>query len=250
MKSLVRLSLVLTLVSVAAGVSADEVQVAVAANFTAPMKQIAAAFEKETGHVVNASFASTGKLYAQIKNGAPFEALLAADDKTPAKIEEEGLGVVGTRFTYAVGTLVLWSADPHLIDDQGKMLAQGDFTKLAIANPKLAPYGAAAIETLKALGLLEPLEPKFVEGENIAQAYQFVRTGNAALGFVALSQVMKGGELSEGSAWIVPGKLHAPIRQDAIILKPGAGKPAVIEFMDYLKGDKAREIIRAFGYEI
>ena len=250
MKSLVRLSLVLTLVSVAAGVSADEVQVAVAANFTAPMKQIAAAFEKETGHVVNASFASTGKLYAQIKNGAPFEALLAADDKTPTKIEEEGLGVVGTRFTYAVGTLVLWSADPHLIDDQGKMLAQGDFTKLAIANPKLAPYGAAAIETLKALGLLEPLESKFVEGENIAQAYQFVRTGNAALGFVALSQVMKGGELSEGSAWIVPGKLHAPIRQDAIILKPGDGKPAVIEFMDYLKGDKAREIIRAFGYEI
>ena len=250
MKSLVRLSLVLTLVSVAAGVSADEVQVAVAANFTAPMKQIAAAFEKETGHVVNASFASTGKLYAQIKNGAPFEALLAADDKTPTKIEEERLGVVGTRFTYAVGTLVLWSADPHLIDVQGKMLAQGDFTKLAIANPKLAPYGAAAIETLKALGLLEPLEPKFVEGENIAQAYQFVRTGNAALGFVALSQVMKGGELSEGSAWIVPGKLHAPIRQDAIILKPGDGKPAVIEFMDYLKGDKAREIIRAFGYEI
>ena len=250
MKSLVRLSLFLTLVSIAAGVSADEVQVAVAANFTAPMKQIAAAFEKETGHVVNASFASTGKLYAQIKNGAPFEALLAADDKTPTKIEEERLGVVGTRFTYAVGTLVLWSADPRLIDDQGKMLAQGDFTKLAIANPKLAPYGAAAIETLKALGLLEPLEPKFVEGENIAQTYQFVRTGNAALGFVALSQVMKGGELSEGSAWIVPGKLHAPIRQDAIILKPGDGKPAVIEFMDYLKGDKAREIIRAFGYEI
>jgi len=250
MKSLVRLSLVITLVGVASGASADEVQVAVAANFAAPMKQIAAAFEKEAGHVVNASFASTGKLYAQIKNGAPFEALLAADAKTPKKIEEERLGVAGTRFTYAVGTQVLWSAKPGLVDDRGKVLEQRDFAKLAIANPKLAPYGAAAIETLKALGQLDRLEPKFVEGENIAQTYQFVRTGNAALGFVALSQVMQDGELREGSAWIVPGKLHAPIRQDAIILKPGDGKPAVIEFMDYLKGDKAREIIRAFGYEI
>lgn len=250
MPSIRPLALAAGLLAAAGTASADEAQIAVAANFTAPMKAIIQQFEADTDHTVKASYGSTGKLYAQIKNGAPFEALLAADQKRPTLLEEEGVGVPGTRFTYAVGALVLWSAKPGVAEDGEALLKAGDFNKLAIANPKLAPYGAAAMETMDALGVKAALEPKLVMGENIAQTYQFVRTGNAALGFVALSQVMQDGELREGSAWIVPGKLHAPIRQDAIILKPGDGKPAVIEFMDYLKGDKAREIIRAFGYEI
>ena len=184
--------------------SADEVQVAVAANFTAPMKMIAAEFEKDSGHKVQLSFGSTGKLYAQIKNGAPFEVMLAADEKTPAKLEKEGAGVAGSRFTYAIGKLVLWSPKPGYVDEKGEVLAKGDFKHVSIANPKLAPYGVAAIETLTALKLLESIEPKLVQGENIAQTHQFVATGNAELGFVALSQVMKGGKISEGSAWVIP----------------------------------------------
>ena len=242
------LALALALSAAAGAATADEAQIAVAANFTAPMKEIIAAFEAESGHTVKASYGSTGKLYAQIKNGAPFEALLAADQKRPMLLEEEGTAVPGSRFTYAVGTLVLWSADPNFVDDEGRVLNTTEFEKLSIANPKLAPYGEASIETLEALGLKDAIEPKLVMGENIAQAYQFVDTGNAKLGFVALSQVMVDGKITKGSGWIVPGDMHAPIRQDAVILAKGRDNAAVIDLFAYLKGDQARAVIQAFGY--
>lgn len=231
---------------------ADTVQVAVAANFTAPMARIAEAFKQDTGHTAEAAFGATGKFYAQINNGAPFEVLLAADDSTPAKLEAEGMTQAGSRFTYAIGTLVLWSADPDLITDGAQVLSRNQFRKLAIANPKTAPYGVAAMEVMNGLALDEMLTPKLVQGENIAQTYQFVSTGNAELGFVALSQVFKEGEIAEGSAWVVPADadLHEPIRQDAVILKKGEGNPAAIAFMDYLKGEKAHAIIRSFGYQL
>ena len=229
---------------------ADEIQVAVAANFTAPMQKIAAQFESETGHTVHLAFGATGQFYAQIKNGAPFDILLAADDGTPEKIEKEGLGVPNSRFTYAIGKLVLWSARPGYVDDKGQILKTGDFRHLAIANPKLAPYGQAAIETLTARNLLDTVRSKFVQGENISQTYQFVASGNAELGFVALSQVMKDGKITDGSAWIVPDDLHAPIRQDAVLLQNGKGKPAAAALMKYLAGDKARAVIHAFGYAL
>jgi molybdate transport system substrate-binding protein len=240
--------LITSLVSIAC--HADEVQVAVAANFTAPMKEIAADFERETGHKVVSSFGATGKYYAQIKNGAPFEILLAADDETPAKIEKEGAAPAGTRFTYAIGKLVLWSAQPGLVDDKGNVLKTGNFAHLAIASPKVAPYGAAAIEVLKKMDLLAAIEPKFVQGENISQAHQFVVSGNAPLGFVAMAQVYEGGKLKSGSAWIVPSTLYSPIRQDAIVLAKGKGKPAADAFIKYLKGEKARNVIRSYGYDL
>lgn len=227
---------------------ADQVQVAVAANFTAPMQKIASEFEKDTGHKAQLAFGSTGKFYAQIKNGAPFQVLLSADDKTPARLEKEGLAVSGTRFTYAIGTLVLWSARPGYVDGKGEVLKKGAFQHLALANPKLAPYGAAAVEVLNKLGLNAALEPKFVQGENIAQTFQFVSTGNAELGFVALSQVMKDGKVADGSAWIVPADLHMPIRQDAVILSTGKDNQAALALLKYLKEDKARAIIKAYGY--
>jgi molybdate transport system substrate-binding protein len=240
----------LALLASAFSAQAETVQVAVAANFTAPMKLIAEAFAKDTGHTANASFGSSGKFYAQIKNGAPFEVFLSADAETPAKLEAEGLTQAGTGFTYAIGTLVLWSADPGFIQDGAKVLARNAFRKLAIANPKTAPYGAAAVAVMKALSVDQMIEPKLVQGENIAQTYQFVSTGNAELGFVALSQVVKDGRISEGSAWVVPSEMHDPILQDAVILKNGEGNVAAAAFMDYLKGDKAQDIIRAFGYQI
>ncbi|WP_296701426.1 molybdate ABC transporter substrate-binding protein [Thiocapsa sp. UBA6158] len=242
--------LALTLLAANAAVRADDVQVAVAANFTAPMKEIAAAFKKETGHVVKAAYGATGKFYAQINNGAPFEVLLSADESTPTKLIDEGAAVAGTNFTYALGTLVLWSSKPDLVDDAGKVLASDAFNKVAIANPKTAPYGAAAIEVLTGLGLLEQVRPKFVTGENIAQTFQFVGTGNADLGFVALSQIMANGKIRGGSAWIVPGERHQPIRQDAVVLEKGKDKPAVAALMEYLKGDTAQAVIQSFGYEI
>ena len=242
------LQITVLVLAFAVGAQAEEVQVAVAANFTAPAKLIAARFEKETGHKAVLSFGATGKFYAQIRNGAPFEVLLAADDTTPARLEEEGMAVPGSRFTYAVGQLVLWSADPDLVDDKGEVLAKGRFRHLAIANPKTAPYGAAAIETLTALNLLEAVEPKLVQGENIAQTHQFVMSGNAQLGFVALSQVWKDDRLTSGSAWVVPETLHQPIRQDAVLLERGKGNAAAVAWLDFLKGEEARAVIHAFGY--
>lgn len=229
-------------------VEAAEVDVAVAANFTAPMNAIAAAFHADTGHTAKPAFGASGKLYAQIRNGAPFQVLLSADDAIPAKLVTEGLAEASSRFTYAIGRLVLWSADADRVDPQGSVLKSGTFAKLAIANPKTAPYGRAAVETLIRLGVLASVEPKFVQGENIAQAFQFVQSGNAELGFVALSQVMKDGTLSQGSSWIVPAELHAPIRQDAVLLITGKDNPAAVALLAYLKTDKARTLIRGFGY--
>jgi molybdate transport system substrate-binding protein len=240
---------ILCLTLFSAGVVAAEVRVAVASNFTAPMQVIAAEFEKATGHKAQLAFGSTGKFYAQIRNGAPFEVLLAADDETPVKLEKEGLAVSGSRFTYSIGQLALWSAKPGYVDAKGEVLKQGVFDHLALANPKLAPYGAAAVETLNKLGLLAALQPRFVQGENIAQTFQFVSTGNAELGFVALSQVVEGGKLKSGSAWIVPPGLHAPIRQDAVVLARGKDNPAALALMKYLREGKARAIIKAHGYD-
>lgn len=240
-------SLVITLL-LTASAFADEVQVAVAANFTAPMQEIAPIFEKATGHKVVASFGATGKFYAQITHGAPFEVLLSADAATPTKLAGEGAAVAATQFTYAMGKLVLWSLTPDMVDDKGGVLKGGKFEHIALANPKLAPYGAAAVETLKGLGLFDSLEPKFVMAENIGQTFQFVKSGNAPLGFVALSQITKDNKLTGGSAWVVPADLYQPIRQDAILLEKGKDNEAAKALLEFLRGESARAIISAYGY--
>ncbi len=227
-----------------------EVTVAVAANFAAPMQKIAPIFEKDTGHKAVMSFGSTGAFYAQIKNGGPFHVLLSADDETPLKLEKEGLAVSGTRFTYATGKLVLWSKQAGFVDEKGEVLRSGRFNRIAIANPKLAPYGAAALETLHKLGLVQELQTKFVQGENIAQTFQFVNTENAQLGFVALAQVYSEGKITNGSGWTVPGHLHKPIQQDAVLLKAGQNNIAANALLTYLRGDKARAIIKSHGYDL
>lgn len=229
---------------------ADDVQVAVAANFTAPIQAIAKEFEKDTGHRLVTAFGATGQFYAQIKNGAPFEVFLAADDTTPAKLEAEGDTVKGSRFTYAIGTLALWSAKDGYVDAEGSVLKQNQFQHLAIANPKAAPYGLAATQVLQKLNLTDATRAKLVEGQNITQAYQFVSTGNAELGFVALSQIYKDGKVTGGSAWIVPGDMHDPIKQDAVILNKGKDNPAAKALVDYLKGPKAAAIIKSYGYQL
>jgi molybdate transport system substrate-binding protein len=236
--------------SFAHAVRAGEVAVAVAANFTGPMQTLAVEFEKDTGHKAVSSFGSTGQFYTQIKNGAPFEVFLAADDTTPAKLEKEGDTVAGSRFTYAIGALALWSKKDGFVDDQGEVLKKGEFAHISIADPEKAPYGAAAVETLKKLGAFDALRPKFVTGNNIAQAHQFVDTGNAELGFVALSQIYKDGKLTGGSAWIVPQNLHEPIRQDAVLLARGQDNPAAAALLQYLKGAKASAVIESYGYRL
>jgi molybdate transport system substrate-binding protein len=246
----VKLPLPALLLIAATAAHADPVQVAVAANFSAPARQIAQDFEKETGHQAVLAFGATGKFYAQIRNGAPFEVLLAADDETPAKLEKEGAALAGTRYTYAIGRLVLWSAKAGFVDDKGEVLTLGGFRHLALANPRHAPYGAAAVEALTALKQLDAIQPKFVQAENIAQAHQFVASGNAELGFIALSQVMKDGKLGAGSAWVVPANLHQPIRQDAVMLDKGRGKAAAEAWLKFLRSEKARAVIRGYGYEI
>ena len=244
-----RLSLALLLSLLCTGPAlADQVQVAVAANFTAPMKEIAVAFERSSGHKALLSFGATGQFHAQIHNGAPFEVLLAADSRTPQKLEEEGSAVAGSRFTYAEGQLVLWSADPALIDASAQVLKSGQFRHLAIANPKTAPYGSAALETLQALGVRDSLQGRLVQSENIAQCYQFIATGNAALGFVAKSQVFLDGKLTSGSSWEVPASLHSPILQDAVLLNQGKDNPAATALLAYLQSDEARAVIRRYGY--
>ncbi|MEO5658380.1 MAG: molybdate ABC transporter substrate-binding protein, partial [Polaromonas sp.] len=183
------------------------------------------------------------------KNGAPFEVLLAADDETPARLVKENAAVAGSQFTYAIGKLVLWSAKPAVVDDNGDVLKKGGFEHIALADPKLAPYGAAAAQAMKTLGVYDALQPKFVTAENIAQSYQFIGSGNALLGFVALSQVLKDGKI-EGSAWLVPGHLYPPIRQDAVVLEKGKGKPAAEAFLKYLKASKAKALLKTFGYDL
>ncbi len=248
--SIRRLLLGLVLVCLAGFAHAAETRVAVAANFLAPMRVLAQQFEHDTGHKVSLAFGATGQFYAQIRNGAPFDILLAGDDETPAKLVREGLGIANTRFTYAKGRLVLWSRNPGLVDPQGDILRSGRLEKIAIANPKLAPYGAAALEVLSALGLQSQLSPKFVEGMSIGQAHQFVASGNAPLGFVALGQVSENGRIKAGSGWIVPESLHRPIRQDALLLNHGKNNLAAYALLEYLKADKAKAVIRSFGYAL
>ncbi|MGR9051666.1 MAG: molybdate ABC transporter substrate-binding protein [Gammaproteobacteria bacterium] len=231
-------------------VLADTVSVAVAANFTAPMKAIALQFEKETGHRTELAFASSGKFFAQIENGAPFQVFLSADTDKPEQLERDGFAVAGSRFTYAMGSLALWSPKPGFVDAQGDVLRHGNFSHLAYANPKLAPYGSAAQQTMTALGVWDKVQDKLVTGENIAQTYQFIATGNAELGFVALSQVMKNGAVGEGSAWIVPPELHAPIRQDAVLLTAGTDNAAAVALLDFIKTPEAAAIIEAYGYRL
>lgn len=229
---------------------AGEVQVAVAANFAAPMQAIAPLFERETGHKAVLLIGSTGKFYAQIRNGAPFDVLLAADDETPARLIEEGRGVPGSAFTYAVGRLVLWSAQSKLVDAKGEILKQDGFRHLAIANPKTAPYGAAALQVMNHLGLTQKLTPLFVQGENIAQTHMFVASGAAELGFVAYSSVIKNGRIGSGSGWLVPVKLHDPIRQEALLLIRGKNNPAAQALLDFLRRPEAQALIRTFGYDL
>lgn len=227
---------------------AAEVAVAVASNFTAPMKQIAQDFAKDTGHTAQLSFGATGKFYAQIVNGGPFEVLLAADDTTPEKLVREGHALAASRFTYSIGRLVLWSPRAGYVDNEGTVLKSGDFKHISVANPRLAPYGVAAMQTLDKLGLTAALQPRMVTGENIAHTYQFVASGNAQLGFVALSQVMENGKITAGSAWQVPASMHDPIRQDAVVLNKGKDNAAAAALMDYLRGEKARAVMTSFGY--
>ncbi|HEU4351066.1 MAG TPA: molybdate ABC transporter substrate-binding protein [Burkholderiales bacterium] len=240
---------VLVLAFAATGAAAESVQVAVAANFAGTARMLAEQFAGQGGQRLELSSGSTGKFYAQIKNGAPFDVFLSADEATPLRLESEKLAIAGSRFTYAIGRLVLWSAQPGLVDERGEVLRKGRFNRLAIANPKLAPYGAAAQETLEKLGLWGELRPKLVQGENIAQTFQFVSSGNAELGLVALSQIRDAGKPPSGSYWLVPAPLHAPLRQDAVLLARAERNPAAQAFLAYLRSGPARALIRAYGYE-
>lgn len=230
--------------------NAGEVSAAVAANFTEPVKQIVELFQKETGHTVKLSFGSSGKFTSQIKEGAPFDVFLAADEKNPKLLEKEGLAVDGSRFVYALGKLVLWSAQPGLVDDKGYVLRKGNYNKIAYADPKLAPYGLAAKETLEDQGLWTVVQGKLVTGESITQTYQFAATGNAELAFIALSQITKDGKVTEGSWWVVPAHMYNPIKQAAVQLTAAKDKEAAKAFLTFLKSEKAVAIIRNFGYEL
>lgn len=248
MKRIARLSAVIAVVFslTTNGAFAAETTVAVAANFTDAAKEIAAAYKAKTGNDAVLSFGASGQFYTQISQGAPFEVFLSADDERPKKAVDEGFGVQGSTFTYAVGKLVLWSKQPGLVQGDAT-LSKAAFDKLSICNPLAAPYGAAAVETMKSLKLYDALQPKLVVGANISQAYQFVQTGNAELGFVALSQVI---DDTAGSKWMVPQNLYAPIRQDAVLLKKGEGHEAATGFLSFLKGPEATAIIQKYGYEV
>ncbi len=239
--------LALILALIAGPALAGEVKVAVAANFAAPAKEIAARFKTKTGHEAMMSFGASGQFFTQIANGAPFEVFLSADVERPLKAEGDGLAAPGSRYTYATGRLALWSKTPGLVDGKGTVLKSGRFQKLAIADPKVAPYGVAAIETLIKLGVADAIRPKLVQGTSIAQTFQFVDTGAAELGFVALSQLHG---VQGGSRWVVPASLHSPIDQQAVLLKTGAGNPAATAFMAFLKGAEAKAITRRYGYEV
>lgn len=229
---------------------ACSVSVAVASNFTLPMQKISESFETETGCKTLLSFGSTGSFYAQIKNGAPYQLFLSADDETTQLLEKEGFSLKGSSFTYAIGKLVLWSHKINFVDNSSDILNSKKFNKIAIADPKIAPYGLAAMQTLKKLGLFSTLEPKIIQGENITQTYQFVLTKNADLGFVALSQVFDNGKIKSGSSWIVPSSFHNPIIQNATLLNPGKDQEGTLMLVNYLKSDKAKTIIRSFGYDV
>lgn len=249
--SLVISVVISVVISLALPVSAraETVSVAVASNFIKPMKALAEQFHQSTGHRANLSFGSSGKLYAQIVNGAPFEVFLSADQSKPITLEQQGLAVADSRFTYAQGTLILWSSQPGFIENNADRLQTADFKKLAIANPKLAPYGRAAVEVLERLKLTEKIaDSKIVLGQNIAQTYQFVSSGNAELGMVALSQVTDNGQMIRGSGWGIPKNLYSPIKQDALLLKSGEHNPAAKALVEYIRSERAKALINRFGY--
>jgi molybdate transport system substrate-binding protein len=230
-------------------VNATEIRVAVAANFAQTMKEIATVFEKDTGHKVALTQGSTGKLYAQISQGAPFDVLLSADDETPEKLVREGKAVTGTQFTYAVGRLALWSPKSDMVDEGGQVLKTDKFRFIAIANSRVAPYGRAAVQVMQKLGVLNLIEPRVVQGESITQTFQFVSTGNAQLGFVALSQIIDNGKIKSGSAWVVPETMHETLKQDAVLLNSAKDAAAATALLSFLKTDKAKKIIAAHGYQ-
>lgn len=246
----IRTALCMTAAFASLSAAAEVVTAAVAANFTRTIEEIGARFTEETGHTIRFSFGPSGKLYAQIRNGAPFELFFSADTEKPERLVSEGLAT--EPFLYARGRLALFSPALPVAQGWREVLEQGGFAHLAIANPRTAPYGAAAVETLHALELLEALRPKFVQGESIAHAFQFVATGNAALGFVALAQLVDPASpvFGKGEFWLVPQDLHAPIDQAAVVLERGRASPAALAFMDYMRSPRAREIIERYGYSV
>lgn len=233
--------------------NAEQITVAVASNFTAAMNEIVTEFEQQSGHQVQVAYGSSGRFYAQIKNGAPFQVFFSADQAKPLALVDEGLAVADSRFSYATGRLALWSGQTGLVIDRGEVLRHGQFNKLALANPRLAPYGAAAVEVLENLNLINATQAKWVQGENIAQTFQFVASGNAQLGFVALAQLRQNAsksEVAEASYWVVPTNLHNPIRQDAVLLTSAVDNSAALEFLQFVASEPARKIIRSYGYDV
>ena len=227
---------------------AEQVLVAVAANFVPPFREVAMEFEKATGHNVQVASGSSGNFYAQIKNGAPFDVFFSADNERPKLLEDEGLGVKGSRFTYAIGRLVLWSPDPNLVKGEDTLRSES-FKHLAIANPKTAPYGVAAMQAMQKLGLWEGLQPRLVMGENLGQTMGFIESGNAELGFLALSQVMDPKIKGKEGRWVVPINLHEPIQQDVVLLAKGKENPAAKALMEFMGGPQATAIIERYGFE-
>jgi molybdate transport system substrate-binding protein len=244
------LSVLLWVTATHSTAQAAEAQVAVAANFAEPIKAVAAVLQKTTGHTLKISTGASGAFYTQIRNGAPFDVFLSADNERPGLLEQEGLAQPGTRFTYATGKLVLWSAKTGRVDNQGALLKSADLGKVAYANPKTAPYGAAAVQVLDKLGLKDALTPKLVQGESIGQTFGFVITGNADVGFVAMSQVLEGGRLKAGAMWLVPQAHYDPIRQDAVLLKRGAANEAALALLKLLQSPNIKDLIRSYGYEL
>lgn len=235
----------LLLSSISATLAAETILIAVASNFTAPMKEIASQFEQTSSHTLKVSYGSSGKFYAQIQNGAPFHLFFSADQVKPKALEKEGLAIEGSRTTYAIGSLVLWSAKAHAFSDGRKFLESGKYNKLAIANPKLAPYGFAAIEVLKNLHIAEKYKTKWVLGENISQTYHFISTGNADIGFIALSQIA----ISGGTSWVVPNELYQPIKQDVVLLRSAENNAGAKAFMDFINSPTIINSIESYGYK-
>lgn len=229
---------------------ADDILIAVASNFTAPMAELVERFEQDSGHSVEVAFGSSGRFFAQISNGAPFQLFFSADQEKPIELEKSGLALADTRFTYAIGRLVLWSSDEELLRENTEALYGTGFNRLALANPRLAPYGQAALEVLQELNLVERTQQRWVLGENIAQTFQFVETGNADLGFVALSQVSQRGEIHRGSGWVMPGNLYTPIRQDVVLLKRGEFCQACRELLSFVQSIQSRQVIESYGYRV
>ncbi|MFZ2162474.1 MAG: molybdate ABC transporter substrate-binding protein [Sideroxyarcus sp.] len=231
-------------------VRAGEVSVAVASNFAAPMERLAPLFQKESGHAVKVSTGASGKLYAQIRGGTTFDVFLSADEEMPKQLMQDGFAVGGSRFVYATGRLVLWSTQSGLVDDKGAVLNKGNFNMLAIANPIFSPYGVAAKETLTKLTMWNSIQRKLAKGENVTQTYQLAATEKADLAFIALSQVMRDGKVTSGSWWLVPPEMHQPIRQSAVLLSHAKDQAAAKAFLVFLKSERARAVMRGFGYEM